>query len=116
MIYEGVITYEGLKGEAQESDVVIDLQPYKARIYTEVLGMHHAVKALRDIRDTHKKWNEGIHGGLKVFSRDGHAKDEEKSRIIREHQEERAAEPKPPWRVRQDPAALADGALDEPND
>lgn len=102
MIYNGVVTYEGIHGEIQNSDVVIDLHPYKARIYTEVLGMHHAAKALREIRDTHKKWNEGIQsgGGLKVYSRDGDLKDEEKARELREYREARAAEPKPPRRVR----------------
>lgn len=117
MIYSGVVTYEGVDGEVRDSDVVIDLHPYKARIYTEVLGMHHAAKALRDIRDTHKKWNEDIHGGLKVFSRDGHAKDEEKLRTFRKYQEERSAEPNPPRRrVRQDPAAAAGDAQTEPNE
>lgn len=116
-VYKGVVTYEGLEGEGRDSDVVIDLHPYKARIYTEVLGMHHAAKALRDIRDTHKKWNEDIHGGLKVFSRDGHAKDEEKVRIFREYQEERAAEPKSlRWRGHQDPAADAGEVQTEPNE
>lgn len=100
MSYKGVVTYEGLEGDKQNSDVVIDLHPYKARIYTEVLGMHHAAKALREIRDTHKKWNESVHGGLKVYSRDGKAKDEEKARQFREYQEGIAAEPRPPRRVR----------------
>ena len=78
--------------------------------------MHHAAKALRDIRDTHKKWNEDIHGGLKIYSRSGHAKDEDKVRRFREYQEESAAEPKPPRRarVRQDPAVAVGEAQAEP--
>ncbi|TLP95818.1 hypothetical protein FEF26_09875 [Nesterenkonia salmonea] len=116
MIYRGFVTYEGLEGERRNSDVVIDLHPHKARIYTEVLGVHHVAKALRDIRDTHKKWNEDIHGGLKVFSRDGHAKDGAKARKLREYQEERAAESKPPQRGHQDSADTTSEAQADPTE
>lgn len=92
MTYKGAVTYEGIDGEALSSDVVIDLHTYKSRIYTEVFGIHHAARALRDIRDNQKKWNEGIHGGLRVYSRDGAAKDEEQARKSREYREARAAE------------------------
>lgn len=116
MVYEGVVTYEGLDGDPRKSDVIIDLYPYRTRIYTEVFGVHHIAKALRDIRDTHKKWNEDTRGGLKVFSRDGDAKDEEKARRFREYQEERAGEPKPPRRVHRDPTAAASGSEAEPTE
>jgi hypothetical protein len=92
MTYKGIVTYDGIDGESQSSDVVIDLHHYKARIYTEVLGVHHAAKAQRDIRDTHKKWNEDIHGGLRVYTRDGAANDEKQARKVREYRERRAAE------------------------
>ncbi|NDK31672.1 hypothetical protein [Nesterenkonia haasae] len=116
MIYRGVVTYESLEGERRNSDVVIDLHPYEARIYTEVLGVHHAAKALRDIRDTHKKWNEDIHGGIKVFSRDGHAKDAAKASKSRECQEERAAESKPSRRGHQDSADATSEAPADPTE
>lgn len=116
--YNGVVRYEGLDGESQSSDVVVDLHPYKTRRYTEVLGIHHAAKTLREIRDTHKKWNESIHGGLKVYSRDGDAQDKKKAREFREHQEERAAEPKPPRsvRARQGQAAASGEPQAEPTE
>ena len=85
LTYDGVVTYEGLDGEAQKSDAVIDLHPYKARRYAEVHGTHHVAQALRGIRDNQKKWSE-LHGGLKVYSRDGDAKDERKHRQFEEWQ------------------------------
>lgn len=91
LTYEGVVTYEGLDGETQDSNVVIDLHPYKTRRYTEVLGIHHAARALREIRDNQKKWSE-LHGGLKVYSRDGDAKDERKRREAEEWQKQQAEE------------------------
>lgn len=92
LTYKGVVTYEGIDGEALSSDVVIDLRPYKARIYTQVFGVHHAARALRDIRDNQKKWTEGTPGGLKVYSRDGDAKDEALVREAQEYRRQRAAE------------------------
>ncbi|MFJ4029526.1 hypothetical protein ACIPWF_19275 [Paenarthrobacter sp. NPDC089989] len=92
MTYKGIVTYDGIDGECQNSDVVIDLHHYKARIYTEVFGIHHAARALRDIRDNQKKWNESVHGGFRVYSRDGTTKDEEQARKNRQYREARAAE------------------------
>ncbi|MFC9354093.1 hypothetical protein [Arthrobacter sp. NPDC057013] len=89
--YKGVVGYEGLDGEAQSSDVIIDLNVYKSRIYTEILGVHHAARALRDISKNQKQWSE-IQGGLKVFSRDGDAKDAKKLEAARQWRARRAAE------------------------
>jgi len=114
MMYKGIVDYDGLDGEAQKSDVVIDLRPYKTRRYTEVLGIHHAAKTLREIRDTHKKWTEGVQGGLQVYSRDGDVRDEEKARQFREYQEQRAAEPKPPRRARARPGQAPTVAEEQP--
>lgn len=91
LLYRGVVTYEGIDNEVQTSDVVIDLHPFKARLFTEVLGMHHAAKALQDIRDNQRKWSE-FQGGLKVYSRDGDAKDERRAESARQWKARRAAE------------------------
>lgn len=111
LIYKGVVTYDGLDGEKQTSDVVIDLHPFKARIYPEILGVHHAAKALQDIRDNQKKWTE--FNRLSVIARDGDAKD---VRDLQYRKERRAR-----WEaqqqarsVHQDPSETDDGANNPP--
>ncbi|WP_247046258.1 hypothetical protein [Arthrobacter rhizosphaerae] len=74
LLYKGVVSYEGIDNEPQKSDVVIDLHPFKARIFPEILGVHHAAKALQDISKNQKQWSETPRG-IKVYSRDGDAKD-----------------------------------------
>jgi hypothetical protein len=66
---------------------VLDLEPIKAREYTPIYGTHHVAQALREISKEVKKWREGATGGLKVYGRDGDARDAR----IREHMEERRA-------------------------
>ncbi|MDP9694490.1 UNVERIFIED_ORG: hypothetical protein J2X79_002049 [Arthrobacter globiformis] len=93
MVYKGVVTYDGIDGDPQTSDEVIDLQPFKARIFTEVLGVHHAARALQDIRDNQKRWTE--FNSLRVVARDGDAKDARNQQFRRERQAERAAKTNP---------------------
>lgn len=90
-MYKGTVTFEGIDGEEQSSDVVIDLDIYKSRIYTEILGIHHAARALRDISKNQKQWSESPHG-IKVFSRDGDAKDARVVESARRWKARRAAE------------------------
>lgn len=89
-MYKGTATYQGIDGVNQNSDVVIDLDVYKSRIYTEIFGIHHAARALRDIRDNQKGWSE-FQGGVKVWTRDGEAKDARQTERIRQLREQRAA-------------------------
>jgi hypothetical protein len=95
LVYKGVVTYEGLDADPQKSDVVIDLRPFKARIFPEILGVHHAAVALQDISKNQKKWSESPQG-IKVYSRDGDAKDakvvEQARRWKARREAERAAE------------------------
>jgi hypothetical protein len=91
LVYNGVVTYDGLDGESQKSDVVIDLHPFKARIFPEILGVHHAAKALQDLSKNQKSWSD-FEGGLKVFSRDGNAKDERRAEAARQWKARRAVE------------------------
>jgi hypothetical protein len=113
IIYKGMVSYDGLDGEAQSSDVVIDLRPYKTRMYVEILGIHHAATALRDIRDTHKKWNEPVNGGLKVVTRSGQAMDAARARNFRAYQEGRAAKSKPAESASSDPGETLDQPSEE---
>jgi hypothetical protein len=101
MTYKGLVTYDGIDGEAQTSNVVLDLHPYKARIFTEVLGVHHAARALQEIRDNQKTWTE--FRSLRVTTRDGDAKDARDAEYRRERQAERAAQEEAQRRFR-DPA------------
>lgn len=81
--YTGEVRYVGLNNTELTTPVVLDWAIYKGRNWLEVYGIHHAAKALRDIRDQQKKWSESSRsGGLRVYSRDGDAKDQsEKQRL-----------------------------------
>jgi hypothetical protein len=103
LFYKGVVTYEGIDNEPQKSDVIIDLQPFKARIFSEILGVHHAAKALQDISKNQKQWSE-FQGGLKVLARDGDAKDARRAELAREWKARRAAEALAPDSAPTDPA------------
>lgn len=54
----------------------LDWRFYIGRQWVEEYGVHHAAKALREIEKQMKKWREGIHGGLRVYVRDGDTRDE----------------------------------------
>ncbi|GIF44407.1 hypothetical protein [Actinoplanes xinjiangensis] len=61
--------------EMKPTKAVLDWTVYKSRMWVSTYGQHHAAKALREISSTVSRWSE-FGGGLKVFSRDGDAKDE----------------------------------------
>jgi len=88
----GKVTYLGINKAELSSDVILDWSIYKSRIWTVKHGMHDLAKAVRDMRDTHKKWSEPMNGGLKVVARDGDVKDEARVREVEEYRRQRAAE------------------------
>jgi hypothetical protein len=51
-------------------------------------GLHDAAKALRDIRDMLSEWKERGGGGLRVFTRDGDARDTRDIEEFRKRQQE----------------------------
>lgn len=77
--HEGKVTFRGIKNTARESDVVLDWTIYKTRQWVEVRGIHDAAVALREMKTIMKKWNESVHGALRVYVRDGGEKDREES-------------------------------------
>jgi hypothetical protein len=89
----GKVTFLGVERAALHSDAILDWSIYKSRIWTVMYGIHDLTQAVRTMRDTQKKWSENIHGGLKVFSRDGDAKDERFAEEARAIREEHAANP-----------------------
>lgn len=71
----GTVTFSGIGPSALKSPIVLDWSVYKARRWIEVYGKHDAAKALRDIRSYLKTWSEGPQGGLRIYTRDGDARD-----------------------------------------
>lgn len=69
-------------------EFILDWEPMKARDVVTTYGMHHASAALRELSKEVKKWREGAGGGLKVYVRDGDARDHR----MREEVEQRRAE------------------------
>jgi hypothetical protein len=78
---------------------VLDWGAYKGRQWVVTYGIHDAAKALREIDKRTSKWQEGVHGGLAVFVRDGDEKD-------RREREERDAH-------LHDPTMTPSSAIDE---
>jgi hypothetical protein len=68
----------------------VDWGPLMSREFVTEYGIHEAADALREIKRTLGKWQESIHGGLAVFTRDGDARDAD----LRKRREERLAEAK----------------------
>lgn len=112
--HAGEVTFEGINGASLSSPALLDLGIYKSREWMEIRGMHDAAKALRDIRDTMKKWTESPRG-LSVYSRDGDEKDSAASKRAEDWKAARArAEQKKPH-GREDPVSsqnLANGSTE----
>lgn len=97
----GKVTFLGVDKAMLSSDAILDWSIYKSKIWTVKHGIHDLTQAVQSMRDTQKKWNESIHGGLKVFSRSGDAKDQRFADQVRAHPEQQANEPEPPHRAQQ---------------
>ena len=68
---------------------VLDWGPLWSRQSVTVYGMHHAATALRAIQKDVHSWREGPRG-LRVYVRDGDAKDERTRAALEEHRRARA--------------------------
>jgi hypothetical protein len=73
--HSGSISYDGLEGTHIVTEFVLDWSIFESRMHTEIKTIHHAAKSLRAIQKSLLGFQEGIHGGIKVFVRDGDAKD-----------------------------------------
>jgi len=62
---------------------VLDWGVYTGWMSVDVYGQHQAAKALRDLAATAKKLGE-FGGALKIYSRDGDAKDQAQAAHLRE--------------------------------
>lgn len=88
--HTGVVRYFGLNETPRESPIVLDWSLYESRRWVTVRSVHDAAEALRDIRGIMKKWNNSVHGGLAVYSRDGDAKDAQERERYRSWREAQA--------------------------
>lgn len=75
--HDGTISYDGLEGSHIVTELVLDWSIFKSRMHTDIKTIHHAAKSLDEIQKSLSAFREGIHGGIKVFVRDGDAKDEQ---------------------------------------
>lgn len=75
--HEVVVSYQDSKNKKlPDTPSVLDWGAYRGRSWIERRGLHDAAEALREIAKITKKWNNSIHGGLKVYVRDGDAADQ----------------------------------------
>ncbi|MCG5464866.1 hypothetical protein MED01_003126 [Micromonospora sp. MED01] len=77
--HDVLVCYKDSQGkETYKSQSTLDWSMFKGRRWTVTYGAHDSAKALREIQKTLKKWQEDIHGGLRIYVRDGAAKDEKR--------------------------------------
>ena len=82
------VRFADSRGRAMpQYEFVLDWEPMKQRDVVTIYGAHDAAIALREMSKEVKKWREGGSGGLKVYARDGDARDKR----MREAMEERRA-------------------------
>lgn len=74
--HTATVRFEDSTGEEFGETFELDFGPLIDRTMINVYGQHDTAKALRDIKDTLASWKETPGGqGLRVFSRDGDARD-----------------------------------------
>ena len=102
--HTGTISYDGLEGSHILTEFVLDWSIFKSRMHTDIKTIHHAAKSLDEIQESLSRFREGIHGGIKVFVRDGDAKDERSRAEYAEWQE--ASVQSPPSNFEENPGSL----------
>lgn len=102
--YSGSVTYEGVNGALRSNEALLDIEAHASRLFIERYSLHEAVHALREIRDTHQRWTEGVQGSLSVYVRDGDVKDArraaERERAQEFARQQRASASEPTRRAR----------------
>lgn len=76
--HDARVTYKGLDEKPLATRAILDWGIYRSKIYMVTYGMHDLVRAAREMNKNQKKWTDG-QTGLRVFTRDGDAKD---SRLV----------------------------------
>ncbi|MGK5521266.1 hypothetical protein ACSNN9_18195 [Micromonospora sp. URMC 107] len=74
--HEVTVFYDDSHGKKMKpTKAILDWSVYKSRMWVDTYGQHHSAKALREISSLMKSWKE-FGGGVRVYVRDGDAKDE----------------------------------------
>jgi hypothetical protein len=72
--YDVVISYRDSQGKEHKIASALDWGAHRQRMFVQLYEMHHAAKALREIKQEIAKWKE-FSGGLKVVARNGDRRD-----------------------------------------
>ncbi len=108
--HRATVQFENSSGERFVAAFDLDFGPIYARTMIDVYGEHDAARALRDIRDTLASWKESGGGqGLRVFSRDGDARDERAANEWEKQLAEHEAQPQTPHATPEDIPDSEDG-------
>jgi restriction system protein len=95
--YDVEVAFADYRGKRQASlRCRIDLTPYMSGAFTVRKTIHHAASALTEIQKSVKRWGEGP-DGLKVWARDGDAKDERARQLLAERRALRDAAKSAGW-------------------
>lgn len=89
--YEATVRFKDSRGKAFEFKSILDWGVTMQRQVITTYGLHQAAQALRDMSKTLDRWKEGAGGGLKVYVRDGDAKDAKTREWIEQQRREREA-------------------------
>jgi hypothetical protein len=93
--YTTTVSFKDSRGrENFDFEFVLDWGTVLNRELVTTYGLHDAAKALREMNKTVKGWSEGSRG-LKVYARDGDARDQREREYLEKRRREREAQPPP---------------------
>ena len=87
--HDVTVHYTDSHNEPHTTDSILDFSTFFDRIWFDRKTLHHLATATREINNKLGKFQEDIHGGLSVFTRNGDAKDHRR-RVEREQAEREA--------------------------
>lgn len=89
--HEVTVRYSDSHNEEHTTNSILDFSTFFDRIWFDRKTLHHLATATREINTKLGKFQEDIHGGLRVFARNGDAKDDrlrvEREQAVREARE-----------------------------
>jgi hypothetical protein len=104
LLHEATLTYTDAEGTVLSDVLPLDWAPLIDRTLIEVRGLHSIADALRKLEKTVTHFRESPSGGLRVYARDGDAKDQREREAVQE------------WRAEQKRESGANAAAPEPDD
>jgi hypothetical protein len=73
--YRVTLHFKDSTGHAYNFEASLDWRVFKSQMWVDTKTAHDAAKSLDAISKIMKKWTEGIHGGLAIYSRNGDTRD-----------------------------------------